>query len=207
MRTRTRKGIRLYLLAFVVPWIFAFPALAGPGDHGLEKEVEGVTVELVFKELPVKTGSNKLTVRLTDSNHNPLQDAIVQVALVISTEGGDAHAGDDPHAGDDKDDHSTAKEGGDSHSESGSHSEPVVARLKPGHDIGEYEGTISILEEGEWSIIVNFIEQNREKEVEFTVDVVRGTGPWLLLTGFFSVNIAIIATAAVLKKRQHIKMT
>jgi hypothetical protein len=99
------------------------------------------------------------------------------------------------------DDHQPAAEAGDGGGHSGGHGEAGPAELAAGSRPGEYEGQVSFTAEGRWLVKVSLSAQGQSQEVEFTVDVVKRGPNWYVLGGFLSVNMAVVATAAVMKQR------
>jgi hypothetical protein len=86
----------------------------------------------------------------------------------------------------------------------GGHDEEESAAivLEPGHDAGEYEGELHVESSGEWMLNVRFTVNSETKTVEFPFEAGRQLGRnYAILASFFSFNVAVVAYAAVLKKR------
>jgi hypothetical protein len=85
---------------------------------------------------------------------------------------------------------------------SGGHGEPAPAKLIAGLTPGEYQGQVSFIDEGRWRVKVNFSAQGQaKKEAEFTVEVLKRGPNWYVLGGFLSVNMGVVASAAVMKQQ------
>lgn len=78
---------------------------------------------------------------------------------------------------------------------------PVAVALASGHEIGEYAGEAETAETGQWMIQVMFAVPQQERSVAFMVDVKKGGPNWPVLWGFLIVNVAIIAIAAMTRKK------
>ena len=78
---------------------------------------------------------------------------------------------------------------------------PVAVALAAGHEIGEYTGEAETAEAGQWMIQVMFAVPQQERSVAFMVDVKKGGPNWPVLWGFLAVNVAIIAIAAMTRKK------
>jgi hypothetical protein len=93
----------------------------------------------------------------------------------------------------------------DEHAEEGEdgpgESKEVV--LKPAKVKGAYAGKVFFSEAGNWAVKVRFTTQEGavEEHVDFTVDVVDAGPNWPVLGGFFGINAAIVAVAAVNKRK------
>jgi hypothetical protein len=187
------RGVLSLFLILTLSFAFSGEALAGPGPHGEEKEVEGFTVELAFKDEEVRSGSSGVLVRLEGPDHTPVENATVVLTA-------DRHADEEDHAQSksaEKDSHAEEKD---------SHAEPKEFTLKPGHNAGEYEGKVSFSSPGEWEVHVAFTVDGSERSASFLVDVLPGGGPWLLLGSFFGINTAVIAAAGVMRSSQNKKI-
>jgi hypothetical protein len=194
------RGVLSMLLVFTLAAAYAGQALAGPGAHGEEKEVEGFTVELAFKDEEVRAGSSGVLVRLEGPGHSPVENAVIVLTVDRHAEEEDDH-GESKSA--EKDSHAEEK---DSHAEEkGGHAEPNEFILKPGHNPGEYEGYVRFPSAGEWEVHVVFTVDGNERAVDFAVEVLPGSGPWLLLGTFFGVNTAVIAAAGIMRTSQNKK--
>jgi hypothetical protein len=74
--------------------------------------------------------------------------------------------------------------------------------LEPTMESGEYAGKLSIGKSGEWMFNVHFTVSGETTEVDFPVDIARTLGlNYAVLAGFLGINVAAIATAAVLKRK------
>lgn len=212
-----QKGAFLVFLAVLLALSPAQLALAGPGGgHGYQQEVDGVAVELIFKAETAEAGSNNIIIRFENSDHQAVEAKEVTVTVVRHEE---AEAGEDGHDGEEEEDHDAQEKAAESGDKQGKakddHAKPAedshaseidghddgekVYKTKKSHAAGEYEGKISFSEAGEWEVHISFHVDGEDKEVAYVVEVAPGAGSWLLLGGFFGVNTAIIAAAAVMR--------
>lgn len=83
----------------------------------------------------------------------------------------------------------------------GGHGEAGPTQLIARSTAGEYEGQVSFTGEGQWLVKVNLLAQGHSQAAEFTVDVVKRGPNWYVLGGFLSVNMGVIAAAAIMKQR------
>jgi hypothetical protein len=89
------------------------------------------------------------------------------------------------------------------HEETGSHSESKNVLLKTSGEAGFYSGKISFSEPGDWFISVRILLEDEmvEKELSFPVDVIASGPPWGVLSGFFGINLIVVAVAGFLKRK------
>jgi hypothetical protein len=74
--------------------------------------------------------------------------------------------------------------------------------LEPTMESGEYAGELHFDASGEWMFNVHFTVNGETTEVDFPVEIARTLGlNYAVLTGFFGFNIAVVAIAAVLKRK------
>ena len=117
------------------------------------------------------------------------------------------HAGPGKSASKEADAHGSsmdmAKEGNAGHvpGEAALSGSPVAVALAAGHEIGEYTGEAETAGAGQWVIQVMFAVPQQERSVAFMVDVKNGGPNWPVLWGFLAVNVAIIAIAAMTRKK------
>ena len=85
----------------------------------------------------------------------------------------------------------------DEHSE-----EALTVMLEPTIESGEYAGELHFDTSGEWMFNVHFTVNGDTTKVEFPIEIARALGVnYAVLTGFFGINGAVIATAAFLKRK------
>jgi hypothetical protein len=195
----------------VIALLLAFPksVFADGGEGGIEQEVNGYHVTLIFLE-PIKTGENQFHIQIIDSMGMPITNAEVEVS-VMPTEGmemateapavgvmtsnssGMDMATEVPSTGVMKPNELAA----DTHSE-----ENITVMLEPTMESGEYAGELHFDASGEWMFNVHFTVNGETTEVDFPVEIARTLGlNYAVLTGFFGFNVAVVAAAAVLKRK------
>jgi hypothetical protein len=83
------------------------------------------------------------------------------------------------------------------------HSDEVLTvMLEPTMESGEYAGELRFDASGEWMFNVHFTVNGETTEVDFPVEIARMFGVnYAVLSGFFGFNVAIVAAAAVLKRK------
>ena len=74
--------------------------------------------------------------------------------------------------------------------------------LEPTMESGEYAGELHFDASGEWMFNVHFTVNGETTEVDFPVEIARTLGlNYAVLSGFFGFNVAVVAAAAVLKRK------
>lgn len=100
------------------------------------------------------------------------------------------------------------------HQMSGQTSMNMDADAQPSHDAGhadksfvagqtagEYVGQVIFPNAGEWLLTVNYEVEGKEKNAMFDVNATRSVDTWIVLSGFLGVNLAVIATAGITKRK------
>jgi hypothetical protein len=80
-------------------------------------------------------------------------------------------------------------------------SKPKVIDFKAGHEKGEYTGNVHFSDKGKWKIKTEFMVQDKQKMIDFDVDVVDEGPNWFIIGGFSAVIAIIIISAGVTKKK------
>ena len=201
--------------------ILALPgaARADGGGGGLEKEVDGYRVKLVFAK-PAQVGENQFHIQINDALGMPVTDAQVEVSAMPVEGMDDGHGAEEEElpvgvmtSNNDMDGMEMGSETPETgvmkpNTPSGGHdeSESVAVMLEPGHEPGEYEGEMHIEISGEWMLEVHFTVNGETKAVEFPFDVERKLGSnYAILAGFFGINATVIFAAAVLKRKSALR--
>jgi hypothetical protein len=199
----------------VAALLLAFPktVFADGGEGGTEQEVNGYHITLIFVE-PIKTGENQFHIQITDSMGMPVPNAEVEISampaegmematevsstgVMTSNSGGMDMATEVPATGVMKPNEPAAEE----HDE-----EVLIVMLEPTMESGEYAGEISFDASGEWMFNVHFTINGETTEVDFPVEIARTLGlNYAVLAGFFGFNIAVVAIAAVLKRKPVVR--
>lgn len=89
------------------------------------------------------------------------------------------------------------------HAETGGHADSESAVLQASGEAGRYTGKITFLEPGNYSVVVRVLLENEtvEQELIFPVDVIPASPPWGVLSGFFGINLIVMAVAGFLKRK------
>lgn len=145
-------------------------------DNGTEKKVDGISIELSFKNDKVKTGDSDIMITLHDDKEQPVKDAKVTATAEM-----------------DKNMDMDMKD-----------SKPVAIEFNNSDEQGQYMGTINFTDKGKWIIKTTINLNGQEKKVDFDVDVA-GSGPnWGIIGGFLGI-VAVILVVAAVKKKQSVK--
>lgn len=153
---------------------------ASVGENGVEKEVDGLKVELAFMEGEAKSGNNEIMVKLHNEKDEPLADAKVKLTADMDRKP-------------------------ETHGMDMQKFEPIVVELESSHEEGQYMGEINLSDSGEWIFKVSIITEGQEKNVDFDLDVVKGGPNWAVIGGFSGFIILIIIIAAVKKGKKTVE--
>lgn len=167
-------------------------------------------IELTFKT-PVIAGNNDIVVKVNDAaSGEPLRHANVRLKTekrvhveTVSKDHGDSiaqsheSAKTDPHATVKIESHDDEKKK-DDHDDDAGHNKTVLAAAAIA---GEYVGQLNFPESGEWWVTVHVAVDGAEKEAAFPVTVNRDWGKFAVLSGFLSLNVAVVAVAAITKNK------
>ncbi len=201
----------------------------GGGEGGIEKEVNGYHIMLVFVK-PATMGENEFHIQITDSMGMPVSNAEVEVTAMpaenipahdegvsVETHDTDSMDGMNMSSG------APTAEGMDgmvmatetpatgvmranNESEPGVHDEQsITVMLEPAHELGEYSGEISLDKSGAWIFNVHFTINGEMTTAEFPVEVVRAGSNLGVLAGFLGFNATVIAAAAFMKRKPILK--
>ncbi len=182
--SHTRRLFALASLVSIVLLSFSQLALASGGDSStveMKKDVDGITVALVFPKGHAVTGINELAVRLHDAGDTPV-DAAVKVTVQM-----------DPEA-------NMNKHGMENQT-------PKTVRLNASSSKGEYVAQVDFTDAGKWIVMTNFDVKGLEKEASFDVEVEGASRNWLVLGGFLGVLALVIAVAAIAKSRKAARVS
>ena len=216
------KNLNRLIVLFVIisTLLLSFPktVFADGGEGGTEQEVNGYHVKLIFAE-PIKAGENQFHIQITDSMGMPITNAEVEVSA-MPAEGMSEHdeneematevpstgvmtsnnnmdgmemAAEDPSTGEMQPNEPAADEHGE---------EVSKVMLEPTMESGEYAGELHFDAPGKWMFNVHFTVDGETTKVDFPVEIARALSTnYAVLTGFFGFNIAMVAIAAVLKRK------
>jgi hypothetical protein len=81
------------------------------------------------------------------------------------------------------------------------HASPAVMTLVAGSVPGEYLGQVEVPDVGEWLLTIQITAEGEEQEAKVAITAVRDKGRMIALGGFLSLNIAIVAIAAITKRK------
>ena len=209
-----RKKPPLSLILFVtltIALLFPSAVLASEVIELYEAEVNGYQVSLGFLA-EIETGENEIHVKILDPQGYPAAPSEVEVMLMRAEEGGheetdshDAPAAEpaSEHGSMSDMDMSSEPATESSHNmEASSQEEPVLIALEAGHESGEYKGFLDFEKSGDWNVVIHFTIEDELFEVEFPVTVAGAISRYGILSGIFGLNVAIVTTAAVLKRNK-----
>ncbi|AGK96865.1 FixH family protein [Clostridium pasteurianum] len=171
-----KKLIKNLVLGLLFTLILSTTALADSGGTKIEKNVDGIKVDLVLSSDTVKTGDNELTIRLYDEKGQPLENANVKVtADMPSNNMGNMNM---------------------------DNSKPGAIDFKAGQEKGEYTGNVNFSDKGNWTIKTDFTAANQEKMADFDIKVADSGPNWLIIGGFLGVVVLIIIIAVISKNKK-----
>lgn len=168
------KNLAITLLFTLISFTTAL-ADSGGGTK-IEKDVNGIKVDLILSGDTVKTGDNMLTIKLYDEKGQPLENANVKVTADMPGNNMDSMNMKD--------------------------SKPETFDFKAGHEKGEYTGNINFSDKGNWKIKTDFTVKSQEKMADFDVKVVSSGPNWFIIGGFLGVVVIIIIIAAISKNKK-----
>lgn len=190
----------IIVLALTLLMSFSNHVVADSGARFEEQEVDGYKVKLALPKGGAQIGHNKLNIQLSDAQGQPVGDAEVTVIAELYKEVSEKKPGGGMDMGSksDKDKGKDAKKA--------AREAPIrtaEAEIEAGHEKGEYEGEVKLEETGHWMIkVVSRIEgRNEPLTFEFETEVSQKGPNWFVLSGFLGIIVAVIATAAVTRKK------
>ncbi|MBI5943619.1 MAG: FixH family protein [Chloroflexi bacterium] len=188
-------------------------ALADSGSGGIEGEVNGYHVKLVFTE-PVKVGENQFHIQIADTMGMPVSNAEVEVSAMpvegmeemeMATEAPSVGVMTSNNSMSEMDMGSETPEPGvmqPVEPEAGHDEEATTVMLEPGKESGEYEGELHLDKSGEWMFNVHFTVNGKTNVVDLPFEVSRKLGlNYAVLAGFFGINATAISAAAISKRK------
>lgn len=171
-----KKLMKNLVLGLLFTLMLSTTVMADSGGTKIEKNVDGIKVDLVLSSDTVKIGENELTIMLYDEKGQPLENANVKVTADMP--------------------------GNNMDSMNMNNSNPEAISFKAGHEKGEYTGNINFSDKGNWTIKTDFTVANQEKMADFDVKVA-GSGPnWFIIGGFLGVVVLIVIIAAISKNKK-----
>ncbi|MDT8718621.1 FixH family protein [Clostridium sp. 19966] len=171
MRSKTFKGLILSLF-FIL--IFSNVTFADEMNMGnvIEKNVNGITVQLSFKNEKPKTGKDQIMITLKDSKGKEIDNGEVNVIAEMPN--------DDSMKMDSN--------------------EPIKLNLK-NNGSGQYMSDIKFTNKGQWTVTADITIDGVKNSADFNVDVINGGPNWFVIGGFVGI-VAIIIIVAVVKKNK-----
>ncbi|MBV4441347.1 FixH family protein [Clostridium tyrobutyricum] len=139
---KRRISILSILAIFIL--VLSTTVLADTSVSKTKKIIDGINVELILDNNGIKTGINKLTIKLYDNKKHPLENANIKVTADMP--------------GDNMENMKMA------------HTTPKSVKFNPTNKNGEYTGNISFSDKGTWRVKTNFTVEDQEKTVYFNID-------------------------------------
>ena len=223
MKRFAHKTFLLSTTLVLILLMLPVSALADEDGGGNEfiQTANGYRVVLVF-EKPASVGDNQIHIQVNDVQNMPVSNADVEVSVVENeTEqpGSEVHTSTDgqmadmpgmvhdPQPPSTKQDEMAADMPGMDMSGTAveapaiSREKTVMTTLEAGHESGEYAGKIAIEVPGNYILHVYLTVQGQRTKVDFPLNIVQTQNVSSILLGFFTVNVAIIAVAVLLKPK------
>ena len=207
-------------------FIFPRAVFASGAGEIFEAEVNGYHVSLSFVN-EVKTGENEIHVQIVDSQHQLVTPTEVEIFVMpIKEKGHEATESYDAHGSEPASEHNMDTASTSAHAEpasghegmpgmgtesgpapesshdmeTGSDEETVMVMLEPELDSGEYRAVLNFGRPGDWNLVIHFAVGDELMEVEFPLNVAGTISKYGVLAGIFGLNLAIVSTAAILKR-------
>ena len=134
----------------------------------------------------------------TQSNdHANAHETPIVVVHADEPKGSHVTAKPDDHASEKNDTHQAEVKNTSHDADAGHAGKPMTA----GKTEGEYVGQVVIPNAGEWLLTVNYQVAGKDAMAMFAVNATRSAETWLVLSGFLGVNLAVIATAGITKRK------
>ena len=214
------------LLIMVNALLFPRTVSASKPGETFEAEVNGYHVSLSFTR-EIKAGENEVHVQIVDSQDQFVTPTELGISVIpIEEEVHEATESHDLHGTEQAAEHSTDTTATSGHAapvsghanmpgmdtdsepapqsshnmETGSHEEFGMVMLEPEMHGSEYKGAINFDQAGEWNLVVHFTVGDELLEVDFPLNVAGTISKYGVLAGIFGLNIAIVSTAAILKR-------
>lgn len=196
------------ILLFMVAILFTNPSfvLADEGDagHQLEMEIDGYHVTLVSQNDWVQ-GANTLVVTLTDSMGMPVRDTKVEL-LIEPTADDHAETEMDSQGGEQQHGSMPGMDMGAPPEESPAHAEEKAGPISmtESDEHGMYVVETHFESSGTHAVHVMFHANGEMLQGDFVVEVSGMNPKTIVLWSFAAVNVALVATAGVIKKQKTI---
>jgi hypothetical protein len=174
---RKRNALRVLFAVSVALMAFPFALFASEGDNGIEKDVNGMKVELIIGAPEPKIGKNQLTVRVVDAQNQPVLNA--EIALVIAMDTSAAMSMDM-----DKEKSKTVL---------------LTARAA---EAGAYEGTVELGFDGKWMADMELSRGGITDKAKFEFEVARSGPNWTIILVFAAAIILVLGGAVLLRSRR-----
>lgn len=171
-----KKLIKNLVLGLLFTLTLSTTALADSGGTKIEKNVDGIKVDLILSSDTVKTGDNELTLKLYDEKGQPLENANIKVTADMP--------------------------GNNMDNMNMNNSKPEAVNFKSGHEKGEYTGNVNFSDKGNWTIKTDFTVANQEKMADFDVKVANAGPNWIIIGAFLGVVVLIIIIAVISKNKK-----
>jgi hypothetical protein len=194
-------------LFFIMTILFANPyavlANEGDGGRGLEKEINGYHVTLASQNAWVK-GGNTVVVTLADSMGMPVSKADVEILITPKS---DEHA-EDLHGTEPQQEAMPGMDMAHDHSQETvpvvqTHEEESAAPLAmmESDEPGMYMLETSLESSAEHDVHVMFHVNGEMLQADFVVEVSGTSSRAVVLWSFGVINVALIASASIMRKR------
>ena len=215
---RLLYGVIVFLLILLLPGT-AFSQSGA--DGGMSVDVGGYSIHLVFLE-PATTGENLFHVQIFDEMGMAVNGAQVHVSSASVDNAEEDHETMDAGAPEMSDmgamnsvtptpEHtgpghtaiveSSSQPGEQHESHDGEQVEPAKTLLEPSAEAGEYAGAITFLQAGPATLTVHLTINGASLEAQFPLEVARSSSVYAILAGFLALNVTIIGSAAILKRK------
>ena len=171
------RAVRLLFLAALALAALPSGLFASAGDKGIEKDVNGLKVELLVGTTEAKIGTNQVTLRVHDAQDQPVLNA--EIVLMVAMDESAAMSMDM-----DKEKSKTVRLTAD----------PAAA--------GSYRGTVDLGFKGKWKADTELSHGGVTDTTTFNFDVAGGGPNWTIIIVFAAAVILVLGGAVILRSRR-----
>ena len=171
------RAVRLLFLAALALAALPSGLFASAGDKSIEKDVNGLKVELLVGTTDAKIGTNQVTLRVHDAQGQPVLNA--EIVLMIAMDESAAMSMDM-----DKEKSKTVRLTAD----------PAAA--------GSYRGTVDLGFKGKWKADTELSHDGVTDTTTFNFDVAGGGPNWTIIIVFAAAVFLVLGGAVILRSRR-----
>jgi hypothetical protein len=207
---KTKPYLSLLVISILgIALMFPRTAFASEEVEVYKAEVNGYHVSLGFIA-EIKAGENEVHVQILDPEGLPVDSTEVEIMIMRMEE--DAHGENESHGASETEETSehnnmsgmkmeTEPATESTHGMEADSHQGSTTLLEHHMEDSEYKGVLNFDNSGEWNVVVHFAVGDEFMEVEFPVNVAGTISKFGVLAGIFGLNVAMVSTAAILKRK------